>query len=92
MKVYPLDGDSDLLHVCWSKKQQASNGERWAITHIVASNGQRTLCGKSLVDFSYIHPLAGWDFEIWSRKHDRGWGVEEIGCRNCRKSKKLTEI
>lgn len=89
-KVYPLEGDPDLLHVCWSVWQQLKDSDHRAIVHIVHEGGNKTLCGKRLVN------RAGrslwWDYEIWGGADDYWVGVEDVGCKRCQKSRLLIEV
>lgn len=88
-RVYPLEGDPDLLHVCWSVRELMRSTERSAITHIVRraftkQTTSRTLCGKPC----YGPGMYSWEFAVWSFTDDR-LGVAGIGCAKCKRSRHL---
>lgn len=87
--VYPLDGNPALLHICYSDRQAARTAERSTLSHIVEQGGRKTLCGKLLYRNGQVNLL--WHYDVWNLLTE-GFGVKDIGCMSCRRSRKLQEV
>ena len=78
-KVF-IDGNENLLNVCWSVLLQMRNASRDASRiHISHPQKRITLCG--------ISTLGLWEFDIWDKtEHESAteWGFEQIDCLRCR--------
>lgn len=88
-RAYPLEGDPDLLHVCWSVRERMRSTEYSTITHMVRRAFtkhavSKTLCGKSC----YGPGVYSWAFRVWSFTDDN-LGVADIGCATCKRSRYL---
>jgi hypothetical protein len=86
--AYPLDNNPDLLHVCYKRIPRSLRDG--AITHIVRTDGERTLCGITLLDYRFKRPYAKWEYVIWSKKKDK-LDVSKIGCLRCKSSRAIIE-
>lgn len=92
VRVYPLEGDPDLLHACWSVRELMRSTEYSAITHIARRAFtkfavSKTLCGKSC----YGPGVYSWGFVVWSFTDDK-LGVADIGCAKCKRSRHLIDL